>query len=59
MTNAAKSLQMNQKLRPILKPEFRPITYIEILNETWYHSAKDNEVYKFEDGLFYAHTMMH
>ena len=56
MINAAKTLQMNRKLKRILKPEYRPITYIEIPNEKWYHSAEDDEIYEFDDGLFYAHT---
>ena len=52
MISAAKQMQLNRKLKRILKPEYRPLTYIEVPDKKWFHSAEDDEIYSFEEGLF-------
>jgi len=45
-----KSLQ--QKLSSVMKGEREPLDYIEIPNQKWFHSAKLDELYKFNEGIF-------
>ena len=44
MISATKLKQIQRKLSHIMKPEYRPMTYIEIPNEEWYHSAETDKI---------------
>ena len=39
-----------------MKPEYKPLMHIEIQNKKWYYSKGDNKIYRFDKGLFHAHT---
>ena len=49
---------MQRKLSHIMKPEYKSMTYIEVPKEEWYHGAETDEIYKFDKGLFYAHSRL-
>ena len=44
MISTAKQKQMQRKLSHIMKPEYKPMTYIEIPNKEWYHSANRQNI---------------
>ena len=58
MISAARQKQMQRKMSHIMKPEYKPMTYIEIPNKEWYYSAETDKIYEFKEGLFYAHSRL-
>ena len=55
MIAAARQRQINRKLSAILKPNRSSLDYIKVLNEKWFHCAKTDELFEFDNGLFRAH----
>ena len=48
LISAAKEKKMQRKLSHIIEPEYKPMTYIEIPNKEWYHSAETDKIYEFD-----------
>ena len=38
-----------------MKPPISKLDYIEVPNDKWYYSKRNDEVYQFDNGLFRAH----
>ncbi|KAL7526267.1 hypothetical protein ACHAWF_005244, partial [Thalassiosira exigua] len=55
MIAAARQRQTNRKLSAILKPDRSSLDYIKVPNEKWFHCAKTDELFEFDNGLFRAH----
>ena len=56
MQRLAKECSMNCKMTSVINRSRRGLAQIEVLMYTWFYSARSNEIYRYNQGVFKAHT---
>ncbi len=56
MIRAARQRSIQQKLSFVFRPTYSKLDYVEVPSDEWYYSARTNEIYHFDNGLFRAHS---
>ena len=56
MIEAARMKQLHLKLTGILRGNRSGLDYIEVPDNEWYFDHQTNELFRFKEGLFYAHV---
>ena len=58
MVQVAANRNMNRKLTSAIKGSRQGLNRIEIPTHEWYYSEKEEEIYRYDDGVFEAHSAM-